>query len=375
VNFSSERSSDPDPGDSIRFEWDFGDGSPISTESNPTHTYTQRGRYTVRLTVFDSSGDQASVSTIITVGNTSPTVIVNLPIDGGLFSFGDTIPFVVTVTDPDDGVVDCDDVQVTFVLGHDTHGHAEESKTGCSGSLQTLADDVSHGGNVFGVVSVSYTDKGGPGGVPSLTTTAQHQIRRRRQQVEAATSRSGTNIGTNTDEGGGTHRGSLSNNDWIRLNGPFNLHQIDSLTFRVADAQAGRTAGAPLAAIEVRQDSITGPLLTTANLTSTGGTAVWMSQTVPISMSGLHDIFLVFRSLTGGSTGNNLFNLNWCGSTVPASRSSRRTSPARSAAASRRRSRWRSGRGRRSGRSRRASRGPTTPRRRRTSSRAPARRR
>jgi hypothetical protein len=79
----------------------------------------------------------------------------------------------------------------------------------------------------------------------------------------------------------------------------------------VADAQAGRTAGAPLAAIEVRQDSITGPLLTTANLTSTGGTAVWMSQTVPISMSGLHDIFLVFRSVTGGSTGNNLFNLNW----------------------------------------------------------------
>ena len=42
VNFSSAGSLDPDPGDSIRFEWDFGDGSPISTEANPTHTYTRR---------------------------------------------------------------------------------------------------------------------------------------------------------------------------------------------------------------------------------------------------------------------------------------------------------------------------------------------
>ncbi len=40
VNFSSAGSLDEDPGDSIRFEWNFGDGSPISTEPNPTHTYT-----------------------------------------------------------------------------------------------------------------------------------------------------------------------------------------------------------------------------------------------------------------------------------------------------------------------------------------------
>ena len=32
---------DADPGDSIRYEWDFGDGSPLSTEANPTHTYTR----------------------------------------------------------------------------------------------------------------------------------------------------------------------------------------------------------------------------------------------------------------------------------------------------------------------------------------------
>jgi PKD repeat protein len=311
VNFSSEQSFDPDPGDSIRFEWDFGDGSPVSTEPNPTHTYTQRGRYTAVLRVFDSSGEQAVTSTIITVGNTSPTVTVDIPVEGGVFAFGDSIPYSVRVTDPEDGVVDCADVQVTFVLGHDTHGHAEETKPGCSGSLQTLADDVAHGGNVFGVISASYTDKGGPGGVPSLTTTSQNQIRQKRQEVELAINHSGTDTDDNDDEGGGDHRESLSNNDWIQLNGPFNMHQVDTITFRVADAQGGRTAGSPLAAVDVRQGSTTGPVVATIDLTSTGDDDTWTSQTVPISMSGTHELFLVFRSIPGGSTGNNLFNLNW----------------------------------------------------------------
>ena len=147
------------------------------------------------------------------------------------------------------------------MLGHDTHGHAEEGTTGCSGVLHTTADDVSHGGNVFGVVSATYTDHGGAGGVPALSTTSQHQIRQKHQEVEFAVNQSGTNTATNTDGGptppgtAGVHRGSLGAGDWIQLNGPFNLANINSITFRVADAAAGRTAGSPLAAIEVRQDA------------------------------------------------------------------------------------------------------------------------
>ncbi len=312
VKFNGSGSSDSDPGDSIRYEWDFGDGSPISEEANPTHTYTKTGRFTAILSVIDSTGKKTSISTIITVGNTSPTVTVQAPIDGGLFSFGDLIQYKVTVTDPEDGTVNCNDVTVTFVLGHDTHGHAEQSATGCTGFLQSVAEDVSHGGNVFGVISASYTDKGGPGGVPTLSTTSQVQIRQKHQEVENVVTQSGTTTTSGTE---GTTpivwRSSLAQGDWLQLNGPFNLFGINTIAFRYADTAAGRTVGSPLAGIDVRQDSITGPVVGTVDLTSTGATGTWATATVPIAMTGKHELFLTFRAITGGATGGNLVNLNW----------------------------------------------------------------
>jgi cytochrome c len=314
VQFSSAGSRDPDPADSIRFEWDFtGDGVVDSIDPDPQFTYTTPGQYTARLTVMDSSGKSASANTTITVGNTAPRVTINAPVEGGLFAFGDGIPFSVTVTDPEDGTVDCGRVEVTFVLGHDEHGHAEQTITGCTGVLPTDSDDVSHGGNVFGVISASYTDLGGPGGVPALTTVAQNTIRQKRQEVEFAVEESGTNVATTNDPAGGSqHRGSLGNGDWIALNGPFNLLNIDALTLRVASTSTQVPADNPMAAVEVRLDSVSGPILTTATLTSTGDTATWQSPTFPVAdPSGLHKVYLVFRSVAGGQTGGNLFNLNW----------------------------------------------------------------
>ncbi len=310
VNFSSAGSLDEDPGDSIRYEWNFGDGTPISTEANPTHVYTQRGRFTAVLTVFDSSGEKTSTSTVITSGNTSPTVTVTAPVDGGTFAFGDTIEYKVSVVDPEDPSINCDDIQVSFVLGHDTHGHELQRRTGCRGFLTTDANDVSHGGNVFGVISAVYTDKGASGGVPALTTTGQIQIRQKHQEVEFVVNQSGTGTAATTDVGGGTHRNSLASGDWIQLNGPFNLFQIDTVTVRYADNAAGRTVGTALGAIEVRTGSPTGPIATTLNLTSTGNSTAWNSLTFPISIEGKNELFLVFRSLPGGATGS-MFLLNW----------------------------------------------------------------
>ena len=59
------------------------------------------------LTVTDSSGKSDTASLVITAGNTAPTVVVTTPVEGGTFDLGDDIPFTVTVTDPEDGPIDC----------------------------------------------------------------------------------------------------------------------------------------------------------------------------------------------------------------------------------------------------------------------------
>jgi len=49
------------------FKWNFGDDSPVSTETNPSHTYTKPGDYTATVTVTASSGATASDEIDITV--------------------------------------------------------------------------------------------------------------------------------------------------------------------------------------------------------------------------------------------------------------------------------------------------------------------
>jgi PKD repeat protein len=38
------------------YKWDFGDGSPASSEANPTHVYEREGEFTTTLSVTDSKG-------------------------------------------------------------------------------------------------------------------------------------------------------------------------------------------------------------------------------------------------------------------------------------------------------------------------------
>ncbi|MFY7839859.1 MAG: PKD domain-containing protein, partial [Lacibacter sp.] len=50
VNFTNQSTG------AVSYQWDFGDGSPGSTATNPTHTYTSTGNFTVRLITVNSSG-------------------------------------------------------------------------------------------------------------------------------------------------------------------------------------------------------------------------------------------------------------------------------------------------------------------------------
>ncbi len=55
--------TDPD-NDSLKFDWDFGDGSEHSTLQNPEHLYTSSGTYNVLLTVTDKVGNAKFKKTI-----------------------------------------------------------------------------------------------------------------------------------------------------------------------------------------------------------------------------------------------------------------------------------------------------------------------
>ncbi|MBO0870272.1 MAG: carbohydrate-binding protein, partial [Micromonosporaceae bacterium] len=241
----------------------------------------------------------------------APTVHITGPVDGGFFNWGDSIPWSATVTDPEDGTVDCGQVTFTFTLGHEDHGHNEGSQQGCSGTWQTLAEDAQHGsGYLYGGLSVSYTDKGA-NGQPPLTTIDQHVIQLKRQELEYATDHSAVTTATTTDpDGGVANLTGIDNGDWVAVNRVVNLLNINSVTFRVSGGSAA-TAGTPRATVELHLDSITGPLLTTATINATTGNNDYSSQTVPVTdPGGSHRLYLVFRGISGGPT-TNLLNLNW----------------------------------------------------------------
>ncbi|CAL9668766.1 hypothetical protein SUDANB176_07358 [Streptomyces sp. enrichment culture] len=291
VSFSSAGSSDAD-GDALSYSWTFGDGA-TSTAADPTHTYSANGQYTATLKATDSTGKSATASVQITVGNTAPTVQLDLPLDGSIHDFGDAIPFKVTVTDPEDGTVDCSKVKVTFIVGHDSHGHPQTSATGCTGTLQTLADgEHDPNANVFGVVDAEYTDKGA-NGQPALTTHDQHITQPTHRQAEHYGDSSGVQVVNHAPAHGGKTVGHIDNGDWISFK-PYALGNAGTFTARVSSAGAGGT-------IEVRTGSPTGTLLGTATVPVTGGWETFEDVSAPLTdqPTGSTSLFLVFKGGSG----------------------------------------------------------------------------
>jgi len=56
----------------ISWSWDFGDGSPVSTQQNPSHTYVIAGSYTVKLTVTSALGCLSTLASQQVVVNPLP---------------------------------------------------------------------------------------------------------------------------------------------------------------------------------------------------------------------------------------------------------------------------------------------------------------
>ncbi|MFJ8357870.1 PQQ-dependent sugar dehydrogenase [Streptomyces sp. NPDC093984] len=292
VTFSSAGTSDQD-GDALTYSWDFGDGT-TSTASDPTHKYRKNGTYTATLTAKDPSGRTGSASVQIVVGNTAPKVVLELPHDGQLFSFGDAIPFKVKVTDPEDGAnVDCSKVKVTFVLGHDSHGHPLTSANGCSGTIQTSADGGhDDDANIFGVFDAEYTDGGGGGQAP-LTSHDRSVAQPRHRQAEHFSTSSGVSVIAKDTAHGGKTVGDVDNGDWISFT-PYVLSDAKKITARIASGGAGGT-------LEVRAGSATGTLLGQATVPVTGGWENFQDVSADLSRAprGTTTLYLVFKGSTG----------------------------------------------------------------------------
>jgi glucose/arabinose dehydrogenase/PKD repeat protein len=256
VAFSSAGSSDPEGG-ALTYSWAFGDGS-SSTSANPTKTYTSNGTYTATLTVTDAEGLTGTSSVTITVGNTAPAVTISAPANGRLFAYGDAVPFTISVTDPEDGSVDCARVKMTYVLGHDSHGHQITSQNGCSGTI-TIPVDGEHdtAANIFAIFDAEYTDAGG------LTTHTQHTLQPRHRQAEHFKTASGVDRFDKTAAEGGKTVGNIENGDWIAFE-PYRLDGVTSFSARVSSGGAGGT-------LQVRTGSPTGPVLGSATVPVTGG--------------------------------------------------------------------------------------------------------
>jgi parallel beta-helix repeat protein len=66
----TDGSYDPD-GDIVSWLWELGDGT-NTTEKNPSHSYSEKGTYTIKLTVWDDDGGSSSGLSSIVVGNEAP---------------------------------------------------------------------------------------------------------------------------------------------------------------------------------------------------------------------------------------------------------------------------------------------------------------
>ncbi|MGW8949049.1 ThuA domain-containing protein [Streptomyces sp. NPDC055709] len=291
VAFSSAGTTDAD-GDALTYSWDFGDGG-TSTAANPAYTYRKNGTYTATVTAKDPTGRTGSASVQVVVGNTAPKVTLELPAEGTLFDFGDEIPFKVTATDPEDGTVDCAKVKVTYILGHDSHGHPVTSANGCTGTIKTSADGGHDpNANIFGVFDAEYTDGGGGGQAP-LTGHDQAQLQPRHRQAEHYTGSSGVKVYDKAPANGGKTVGDIDDGDWISFK-PYNLTGSTKLTARISSGGAGGF-------LEVRTGSANGTLLGSAPIPVTGGWETFQDVDVPLRAvpKKTTELFLVFKGGAG----------------------------------------------------------------------------
>ena len=112
-----------DNGDSLTYNWDFGDGSAPASGVSATHTYTQAGTFTATLQVSDGNGGEDTATVRIRPGSEPPAATISSPVAGQRFAVGETIALTGFASDPEDGPLPGSALTWEVVRHHDTHTH------------------------------------------------------------------------------------------------------------------------------------------------------------------------------------------------------------------------------------------------------------
>ena len=176
VNFSSAGSGDPDTGQTVTYDWNFGDGSAHSSAANPSHQYTTNANRTATLTVTDPFFLTAQATIAIQVGNTAPLATINTPADLSRYDIGDTITFTGSATDAQDGALPPTALSWNVLLYHcfdatytSCHTHAAFSTAGVAGG-SFIAEN--HSDYIYYEIRLTATDSGNLAGTKKIKLIA-----------------------------------------------------------------------------------------------------------------------------------------------------------------------------------------------------------
>lgn len=159
VTFDGSASTDPD-GDTLRFSWNFGDGSPSVTGVKPAHTFDTSGKYLVRLTVSDGKGGAGSHTIEISAGN-SPIARIIEPEFGTKYKAGDTISFSGSATDKEDGTLPASKFRWNVLFHHNTHTHPFKEFSGVKSGSFTIPRTGESSADVWYRIYLTVTDSSG----------------------------------------------------------------------------------------------------------------------------------------------------------------------------------------------------------------------
>jgi glucose/arabinose dehydrogenase/PKD repeat protein len=157
VQLKGSGSSDPD-GDSLTYDWDFGDGTSHSTSKDPTHSYTRGGNFDAKLKVTDSKGANGTATVRISVNNSPPVVTIAAPAVGFKYRDGVAVALAGSATDAQDGALSDSKLSWNVVLQHNDHVHLYQTLTGKTASFKPTTD---HDADSYYRITLTATDSDG----------------------------------------------------------------------------------------------------------------------------------------------------------------------------------------------------------------------